>query len=149
MTITAAFSLDALQNQFRFCLREKAAIIYWSHAQSAFDFLRLSDRRSFRGEMRNLRTYYRDGRITSLCAGEPVDIDGTLLYPIEVMYRQDMQCGAYFLLRMRGEMNDLDKTPYFFVSEAKRDEILEWLKKDRHERRIDRPKDVLVAMRRD
>ena len=24
-------------------------------------------------------------------------------------------------------MNDLDKTPYFFVSEAKRDEILEWL----------------------
>ena len=78
-----AFSLDALQNQLRFCLREKAAIIYWSHAQSAFNFLRLSDRRSFRGEMRNLRTYYRDGRITSLCAGEPVDIDGTLLYPIE------------------------------------------------------------------
>ena len=125
--MTMAFTLDALQNQLRFCLRENAAIIYWSHAQSAFDYLLLSDRRSYRAEMRNLRTYHRDGRITHLCAGEPVDIDGTLFYPIEVTYRQDIQCGAYFLLRMRGEMNDLDKTPYFFVSESKRDEILEWL----------------------
>ena len=121
------FSLDALQNQLRFCLREEAAIIYWSHAQSHFDWLLLSDRRSYRAEMRNLRTYHRDGRITQLCAGEPVEIDETLLYPIEVTYREAIQCGAYFLLRMRGEMNDLDKTPYFFVSEAKRDEILEWL----------------------
>ena len=132
--MTMAFSLDDLQNQLRFCLRENAAIIYWSHAQSAFDYLLLSDRRSYRAEMRNLRTYHRDGRITHLCAGEPVDIDGTLLYPIEVTYREEIQCGAYFLLRMRGETNNLDKTPYFFVKENKRDEILEWLKKDKDTR---------------
>ena len=125
--MSIAFSHDDLQNQLRFCLRENAAIIYWSHAQQHFDYLLFSDRRNYRAEIRNLRRSYRDGRITQLCAGESVDIDETLLYPIEVTYRDAIQCGAYFLLRMRGEMNDLDKTPYFFVSESKRDEILEWL----------------------
>ncbi len=127
-----ALSLEDAQNQLCFCLRENAAIIYWSHEIQGFDYLLLSDKQRFRGETRNLRKYYRDGCITSSFAGESIDINGTLLYPIKVMYRQDMQCVVYFLLCMHGEMSDLDKTPYFFVRESKRDEALGWLTREQH-----------------
>jgi len=128
--MTAGFSLEALQNQLRFCLRENASIIYWSHNFDAFDFLLTSDRNAFREEMRNLRNYYRDGCVTSLSAGEPIDINETALYPIEVMYRQTKPCAGYFLLRKSGEMSDVEKTPYFFVSQANRDKTLQWLTRE-------------------
>jgi len=128
--MTACFSLEALQNQLRFCLRENAGIIYWSHNSDAFDFLLTSDRSAFREEMRNLRNYYRDGCVTSLSAGEPIDINETALYPIEVMYRQTKPCAGYFLLRKSGEMSDVEKTPYFFVSQANRDKTLQWLTRE-------------------
>jgi len=79
--------------------------------------------------MRNFRKYYRSGEITSLSVGEPLVIKGTPLYPIEVRVR-DRQCGVYFLLLMRGDTKDCHKTPYFFLSKAKRDETCAWLKRD-------------------
>ena len=112
-TMADVSSLDDAENQPCFCLRNSAALIYWSHTVNRFDFFLPSDRHLFRGEMRNLRNGYRDGRATSLLAGEPLQIDGTTLYPIEVMYRQSIQCPAYFLLRWRRDMSDLEKTPYF------------------------------------
>ena len=84
-------SLEDAQNQLRFCIGKNAGLIHWSRTVNAFDFFLPSDRRLFRGEMLNLRNGYRDGRITSLSAGEPLDINGTYLYPIEVMYRQSTQ----------------------------------------------------------
>jgi hypothetical protein len=128
--MTVGLSLEAVQNQLRFCLRENAGIIYWSHEFDAFDFLLTSDRSAFRGEMRNLRHYYLDGCVTSLSAGEPIDINETALYPIEVMYRQTKPCAGYFLLRKSGEMSDVEKTPYFFVSQANRDRTLQWLTRE-------------------
>ena len=128
--MTVGFSLEAVQNQLRFCLRENASIIYWSHNFDAFDFLLTSDKRAFREEMRNLRNYYRDGCVTSLSAGEPIDINETALYPIEVMYRQTKPCAGYFLLRKSGEMRDVEKTPYFFVSQANHNRTLQWLTRE-------------------
>ena len=124
-------SLEDAENQLRVCISNGAALIYWSYRVNRFDFFLPSDRIWFRGEMRNLKTGYHDGRATSLSAGEPIHINGTTLYPIEVMYRQPMQCPAYFLLRRRGDMSDLEKTPYFFVNESKRDETLGWLTRGR------------------
>jgi len=128
--ITACFILDDLKSQLSFCLRESAALIYWNHSLTRFDFLLPSDKSTWREEMHNVRKYYRSGEITSLSVGEPLVINGAPLYPIELTYREDRQCGAYFLLLMRGDTNDCHKTPYFFLSEVKRDETIAWLKRD-------------------
>ncbi len=97
---------------------------------NTFDFLLPSDQSAFSGEMLNLRNAYCNGRITSLFAGEPLDINGTPLYPIKVMYQQSVQCGAYFLIHMHDKMSDLEKTPYFFVRESECNETLGWLTKE-------------------
>jgi len=47
-----------------------------------------------------------------------------------VMYRQTKPCAGYFLLRKSGEMSDVEKTPYFFVSQANRDKTLKWLTRE-------------------
>ena len=129
---TVIFSLTDLETQLILSLRENAALIYWNHDQNGFNFMLSSDGTKWRDEMRLVRDCYRDGRITSLLAGESLHINGTALYPIEVMYRQPMQCVAYFLVRRRGHSNDGEKTPYFFVSESKRDDTLGWLTRGRH-----------------
>ncbi len=83
--MAVALSLEDVQNQLCFCIGENAGIIYWSHNCNTFDFLLLSDQSAFRGEMLNLRNAYHDDCITSLSAGEPLGINGTQLYPMEVM----------------------------------------------------------------
>ena len=129
---TVIFSLADLETQLSFSLSKNAALIYWNHDQNGFDFLLSSDGTKWRDEMRLVRDFYRDGRITSLSAGEPLHINGTVLYPIEVMYRQPRECVAYFLVRRRGDSNDYKKTPYFFVSESNRDKVLGYLTRGRH-----------------
>jgi len=125
--MAACLSLDDLKSQLSFCLRENTALIYWNHSLMSFDFFLPSDKSTWREEMRNVRKYYRGGDVTSLSVGEPLGVNGTPLYPIEVMYREDRQCAA---LLVRGDTNDYHKTPYFFLSKAKRDETIVWLKRD-------------------
>jgi len=128
------FSLADIERQLSSCLRENAALIYWNHSlsQKGFNFMLPSDKSMWKKEMLLVRDCYRDGRVTSISAGEPLHINGTALYPIEVMYRQPRECVAYYLVRRRGISNDRGKTPYFFVSESNRDNVLGFLTRDRN-----------------
>ena len=101
-------------------INNDAAIIYFHHGLQSFTYLIGSDRAKYQEEMTNLKRNIRDGHISSITAGEPIIINGTHLYPMDVRV-DNSPCYPYMLLRRRGRYEDADNTPYFFRSRQKRD----------------------------
>ena len=104
-------------------INNDAAIIYFHHGLQSFTYLIGSDRAKYQEEMTNLKRNIRDGHISSITAGEPIIINGTHLYPMDVRV-DNSPCYPYMLLRRRGRYEDADNTPYFFRSRQKRDETI-------------------------
>jgi len=124
--VTQTLSLDVLERELKYAIDNDAAMIYWHHNLGAFNYLLASDRDRYRGEMRNVRNNIRDGLIVTISAGDPITLNSTNLYPMELKIR-DAPCYAYMLVRREGEMSDAEKTPYFFKSEKKRDDVIKYL----------------------
>ena len=123
---TQTLSLDVLERELKYAIDNDAAMIYWHHNLGAFNYLLASDRDRYRGEMRNVRNNIRDGLIVTISAGDPITLNSTNLYPMELKIR-DAPCYAYMLVRREGEMSDAEKTPYFFKSEKTRDDVIKYL----------------------
>ena len=120
------FNLAETKQAIAYAIANNAAMIYFHHGLQQFMYLIGSDKAKFREEMNNLKANIREGLISTISAGEPINISGTDLFPMDV--RVDNQpCFAYMLLRQRGRMEDADNTPYFFKSEKKRDEVMGYL----------------------
>ena len=114
-------SLDNLEMQMWFALNEGASVVYWNHQVRHFDYLLLEeDRTQLTTELRNFHRAFGRGDIISVVAAEPLLIGNHRLYlmAIEIKYQV---CEAYFLVRRRGNAEDLKYTPYFFISEMERD----------------------------
>ena len=123
---TQTLSLDVLERELKYAIDNDAAMIYWHHNLGAFNYLLASDRDRYRGEMRNVRNNIRDGLIVTISAGDPITLNSTNLYPMELKIR-DAPCYAYMLVRREGEMSDAEKTPYFFKSQKTRDDVIKYL----------------------
>ena len=123
---TQALSLDVLERELKYAIDNDAAMIYWHHNMGAFMYFLVSDRDRYREEMMNVRNNIRDGLIITISAGDPITLNSTNLYPMELKIR-DAPCYAYMLVRREGEMSDAEKTPYFFKSEKKRDDVIKYL----------------------
>lgn len=123
-------SLDELERSLASAIRLGALVIYWHHGLSQFRHMNKDDNNTmWREEMKLLRSHWRKKRIISITAGPPISIDGVTLYSMEVDMK-DLECYAYFLLCKRGELGDVDKTPYFFRNESTRNQTLAWLTRD-------------------
>ena len=103
-------------------------MIYWHHHNEKSDYLLGSDANFFKQDMKNLIKQIKNGKIVRVMKGPVVDVKGTLLHPVEFEFK-DVQCMAYFLVAKKGLTDHLYMTPYFFISEKKRDEIFDYLKK--------------------
>ena len=123
-------SLDELERSLASAIRLGALVIYWHHGLSQFRHMNKDNNNTmWREEMKLLRSHWRKKRITSTTAGSPISIDGVTLYSMEVDMK-DLECYAYFLLCRRGELDDANKTPYFFRNESTRNQTMAWLMRD-------------------
>lgn len=122
------FSLEEQEQSLKFAIRHGALVIYWHHGLGQFRHMTGADKDTiWKDEMKLLRSYCSDGRISSITAGEPINVDGTDLYPMEIVMG-DLQCYAYPLLCRRGNLGEAEKTPYFFVGKQTRDQTIKYLK---------------------
>ena len=122
-------SLEPHENVIDAWVREKnAAMIYWHHQHKIWDYLLGSDAKLFKQEMKNMIDQMKAGKIVRVTKGLVVDVKGTLLYPVEFEFK-DVQCPAYFLVAKKGLIDHLYMTPYFFRSEKKHEEIIDYLNK--------------------
>jgi len=122
-------SLDELERSLASAIRLGALVVYWHHGLSQFRHMNKDDENTmWREELKLLRSHWRDGRITSVTTGPPLNIDGVNLYPMEVMMK-DLECYAYMLIRRQGDFDDVKKTPYLFRSEKTRDRVKAWVTK--------------------
>ena len=64
--------------------------------------------------------------LLSVTSEAPLRVGNRTLSPMGVEMK-DQRCEAYFLLRRRGNTEDLKYTPYFFVSETERNDSVEHL----------------------
>ena len=127
--MSVLLSLDNLEKQLAYALNDGASVVFWSHRRLSCDWLILEeDRTKLRGELRNLRIAFGMGEILSVTSEAPLRFGSRTLYPMGVEMK-DIQCEAYFLLRRRGNTEDLKYTPYFFVSETERNDSVDHLLK--------------------
>jgi hypothetical protein len=110
----------------RYIKEDNAEVIYWCYRIGHWKYLRGSDTSLYKQEKKNLIERINNGNIVNVNKGLVVDVKGTQLYPIEIEIK-DVKCHAYFLVAKRGLTDDLKMTPYFFLSEEKRDEIFDYL----------------------
>lgn len=118
--------LQLSEEQLRFAIRNNAVMIWFVVGTDQFNFSTKDDD-YHKSELRRLKRYLKSGQIESVSTGEPILIDGVHLYPIEVNYAGNIVCPAYALLRRQGLVSDADKVPYFFRSEAKRNEVIQYI----------------------
>ena len=116
-------SLEGVERQILVALHGRCLLVFYSHRQGGFVYFNQEDGVHIRAELTNLRTAYRDGRITAARAGDPITVNGAELHTMELTF--DVPCVPYMLLRRRGRREDADHTPYFFVHQDARDEALE------------------------
>ncbi len=122
-------SLELHENVIDAYVREKnAAMIYWHHQQKIWTYLLDCDAKVIKQEMEILIMQMKTGKIVRVNRGLVVDVKGTLLYPVEFEVKH-VQCPAYFLVAKKGLIDHLHMTPYFFRSENKRDEIIDYINK--------------------
>ena len=114
------------EGQLRLAIGENAVMIWFVVGTDQFNFSTKDDD-YHKIELRRLKRYVRSGEIESASPGGPILIDGVHLYPIEVKYAGNIVCPAYALLRRQGSVTDAEKVPYFFRSEAKRNEVMQYL----------------------
>lgn len=119
-------SLAQLERSISYAISDGAEMIYFHHGVQQFMYFIGSDKNKYQEEMSNLKANIREGCISVISAGEPINISGTDLFPIDFTF-DNQPCFAYMLLRRRGRMEDADNTPYFFKSEKKRDQVMEYL----------------------
>ena len=117
------FSLDEEERMLANAINNNAAMIYFHHRMQQFVHLLGTDRRLYKEEMNHLKRGIRLRYISAITAGEPINIEGTDLFPMDVKFA-NAQCNPYVLLRRRGLLDDADNTPYFFKSRQKRDELV-------------------------
>jgi hypothetical protein len=110
----------------RYIREDNAEVIYWCHRIGHWKYLRGSDTTLYRQEKTKLIEQINNGTIVNVNKGLVVNVLGTQLYPIEIELK-DVKCHAYFMVAKRGLTDDLKMTPYFFLSEEKRDEIFDYL----------------------
>ena len=120
--------LDDLIAQIVTALNDDAAVIYWHHDFSRFDWLRASDLSTYHESLRNLGRAVKNGDIASVKAGETFQVENKALYPMELECR-GMECHAYMLIRRRGLFEDSSKTPYLFIAPSTRDKAISYLNK--------------------
>ena len=128
-------SLEELEQSVVHAIEKNAMLIYWHHATDQFTYLIASDQAIFNQELKLMRSYCRDGTITSITAGETINLNGTNLHTMEVELK-DHPCYAYMMVRRQGNFGDADKTPYFFTSKVTRDKTIAYLVKVMPQNRI-------------
>lgn len=116
-------SLDEAEGALAFAINNGAAMIYFHHSTQSFMYFIGSDDEKYREEMSNLKKAIRQGRISVITAGEPINIEGTNIFPMDVRM-DNAPCYPYMMLRRRGRFEDADCTPYFFKSKQKRDRVV-------------------------
>ena len=121
-------SLDQCQHQVTFALQNGGVLIFWSHRRSEFDWIKLNDQGNYKECLKGLRKGFRNGTITAVFAGDPITIDNRELNTMLVTF-EEQQCVAYMLLHRRGDIGDLEHTPYFFTSRNSRDSVIEYITK--------------------
>jgi hypothetical protein len=122
------YSLAELMQQLRTGLNEGGRMLFWNHQVDGIMYLTGTnqDRRGYRQELRNLRRQRRSGSVVQVAAGESIFVDGRELHTMEVTM-SNIPCHPYMMLRMRGRIDDGDKTPYFFTSQDSRDRAVAWI----------------------
>ena len=68
------------------------------------------------------------GTVTSVVAGDPFKLEGTVLFPMEVSFK-DTPCYPYMLLLETGRFESADSTPYFFRDRISRDKAVAYINK--------------------
>ena len=114
-------NLNNLEETLTNYIANGAAMIYYYHDLKMFMYFKSTDRILYKQEIRNLKQNIRDGNISSLSAGDALNINGTDLFPVELKV-EGCLCYENFLLRRRGNYEDARNTPYFFRSQEKRDQ---------------------------
>ena len=117
------FSLDEEERSLAYAINDNAEMIYFHHGAQQFVYLIRSDRDEYKEEMNHLKRGIRLRLISAITAGEPINIEGIDLFPMDVRF-DNSPCYPYMLLRRRGLYDDAANTPYFFKSQQKRDEIV-------------------------
>jgi len=127
---TLAYSLPRIERGVAYAIAQGATVIYYHHGLQQFRHFRgLSvDNDAFRQEVVNLKKNINRGVISAISAGEPITINGTDLFPVDLMF-DDQPCYPYMLLRRNGLIDDADNTPYFFTSKGKCDQVIKCLNK--------------------
>jgi hypothetical protein len=84
-----------------------------------------NDNERYHGELKLLRRELRSpsGTVTNVVAGDPFVLDGIVLYPMEVFFK-DTPCHPYMLLLETGTIESADSTPYFFKNRISRDKAV-------------------------
>lgn len=124
------YILADLIRQITFALEEGGCFVYWHHNVKSFNFLMAIDTDEYHHELKQLRKQFRDGRVTSVTAGDDHIVGDTTLHTMEVDFI-NQPCYPYMLLRERGLIDDTDHTPYFFTSARSRDNAIEYITKTR------------------
>jgi hypothetical protein len=119
-------SLDSLEQSLANAIENDAALIYYHHGLETFTYLIASDKAKFQEELKNLKRNIRSHLISEISAGKTININGTDLFPMDLRIN-NQPCFAYMMLKKQGRMDDADDTPYFFRSQQKRDEIIQYL----------------------
>lgn len=118
--------MDELESYITGFIRDGAAMIYWNHGANTFDYLIGSDRELYKQEMKNLKKEISQGNILSVKKGDMVEIRGVKLYPLELEFK-DMPCPAYMMVSKHRLSDDCFLTPYFFMTEEKRNQIYHYM----------------------
>jgi len=116
-------SLEEQEQSIISAINGNAMVIYWHHRVGEFTHLIASDNNLFHEEIKQVRRQFRNGRFTTITAGDTLNVNGTDLYTMEVEI-PGLKCFPYFLLGRTGDLDMADKTPYFFKSRATRDKTI-------------------------
>ena len=126
MSSSECYSIESLESALEYAITNNALVIYWHHGTGQFMYMTAADKdTTWKEELKRLKSYCRDVRVSSITTGEPINVGGTDLHPMELV--MDLQCYAYSLLRRRGNLDDANKTPYFFLGKQTRDKTAQFL----------------------
>ena len=113
--------LRNLEQQISFAEQDKAAVVYWHHNLSHFDWFRASDKSDYKEELCKFRCWIRDSTITNVRLGDHLSVNGNTLYPLEMRF-DSLKCHAY--------TENAYYTPYLFRSQSFCQGALEYLQRN-------------------
>ena len=122
---TETLCLKLVENLIDRYIREHdAAMIYWNHSLNDWDYHHSSDTTLYKQEINNLIMQINNGNVVNVTKGLVVDVKGTQMYPVEIEFK-NVQCPAYAILEKSWRNEFMNRTPYFFRSEKKRDQFFD------------------------